>query len=197
MISFIPALKWSSRSFLILLHCVKSFQIRSYSLSVFSCIWNEYGEILRISLYQSKCGKIRTRNNSVFGLLSRSVTLRFSNITSDWKKPFKLLEYLATWWRVEKVSMENNLKVMTQVKEMPVCNLMLDLYWNIDLNFCDKLKYLWMFLYMISCLNVYNEIYHGLLRFIRSHNYDYPNIQKRATCEREYSEFYLISKANL
>ena len=40
------------------------------------------------------------------------------------------------------------------------------------------------------------DIYHGLLRFIRSHNYDYPNIQKRTTYEREYSEFYLISKAN-
>ena len=40
-------------------HCVKSVQIRSYFRSVFSCIWTEYR-------------KIRTRNNSVFGHISRS-----------------------------------------------------------------------------------------------------------------------------
>ena len=32
-------------------HCVKSVQIRSFFWSVFSCIWTEYGEILRISPY--------------------------------------------------------------------------------------------------------------------------------------------------
>ena len=42
------------------LHCMKFVQIRSYFLSVFSCIWTEYGQI-------------RTRNNSVFGHFSRSV----------------------------------------------------------------------------------------------------------------------------
>ena len=45
-------------------HCVKSVQIRSNFWSAFFRIGTEYGEILRI---QSKCGKIRTRNYSVFG----------------------------------------------------------------------------------------------------------------------------------
>ena len=44
-------------------HCVKGVQIRSYFWSVFSRIRTEYGEIL---------GKIRSRNNSVFGHFSRS-----------------------------------------------------------------------------------------------------------------------------
>ena len=44
-------------------HCVKSVQIRSYFWSVFSCIRTEYR-------------KMRTRNNSVFGHFSCSVTKR-------------------------------------------------------------------------------------------------------------------------
>ena len=46
-------------SYLLIHHCVKSVQIRSYFWSVFSCIWTEYR-------------KIRTRNNFVFGHISRS-----------------------------------------------------------------------------------------------------------------------------
>ena len=47
-------------------HCLKSVQIRSYFWSVFSHIRTM--EIYEVSLRtQSKCGKIRTRNNSVFG----------------------------------------------------------------------------------------------------------------------------------
>ena len=41
------------------IHCVKCVQIRSYFWSVFFCVRTEYR-------------KIRTRNNSVFGLISRS-----------------------------------------------------------------------------------------------------------------------------
>ena len=33
------------------IHCMKSDQLRSFFWSVFSRIWTEYGEILRISLY--------------------------------------------------------------------------------------------------------------------------------------------------
>ena len=44
----------------IISHYVKSVQMQSYFLSVFSCIQFEYR-------------KIRTRNNSVFGHFSRSV----------------------------------------------------------------------------------------------------------------------------
>ena len=61
------------------LHCVKSVQIQSYFWSVFSRIRTEYGEILRISPYSvqmpGEYGKIRTRNNSVFGHFSCSVTV--------------------------------------------------------------------------------------------------------------------------
>ena len=55
-------------------HCVKSVQIWSYFWSVFSCIRTEYGEIRSIWLrsIQSEYRKIRTRNNSVFGHISRS-----------------------------------------------------------------------------------------------------------------------------
>ena len=52
-------------------HCVKSIQIRSYFWSVFSRIRNEYGYFVSLRI-QSECGKIRTRNNSVFGHFSRS-----------------------------------------------------------------------------------------------------------------------------
>ena len=45
---------------LLISHCVKSVQIRSYFRSAFSCIQSEYR-------------KIPTRNNSVFGHISRSV----------------------------------------------------------------------------------------------------------------------------
>ena len=54
------------------LHCVKSVQIRSFFWSEFSRIWTEYeryGVSLRI---QSKCSKIQTSKNSVFGHFSRS-----------------------------------------------------------------------------------------------------------------------------
>ena len=50
-------------------NCVKSVQIRSYFWSIFPRIWTEYEVSL---LIQSECGKIRTRNNSVFGHFSCS-----------------------------------------------------------------------------------------------------------------------------
>ena len=57
---------------LVQMHCPKSVQIRSFFLSVFSRIWIEYGEILRISPYSVRMREIRTRKNSVFGHFSRS-----------------------------------------------------------------------------------------------------------------------------
>ena len=56
------------------LDCVKSIQIRSYFWPVFSCIWTEYGDLLRLRRFiQSEYRKIRTRNNSVFGHFSHSI----------------------------------------------------------------------------------------------------------------------------
>ena len=52
----------------LILHCVKSVQVRSYCWFVFSCIRTEP---LRI---QSEYRKIRTRNNSLFGHFSCSVS---------------------------------------------------------------------------------------------------------------------------
>ena len=49
---------------LIICHCVKSVQIRSFFWCVVSCIRTEYGEILSS---QSEYRKIQTRKNSVFG----------------------------------------------------------------------------------------------------------------------------------
>ena len=54
-------------------HWVKSVQIRSYFWSVFSCIRTEYGNLLHNLRIQSEYKKIRTRNNSVFGHISRCV----------------------------------------------------------------------------------------------------------------------------
>ena len=51
-------------------HCAKSVQIQSVFWSVISRNRIEYREIRSI---QSKCGKMRTRKNSVFGHFSRSV----------------------------------------------------------------------------------------------------------------------------
>ena len=47
-----------------------SVQIRSYFWSVFPRIRTEYGEIYLSLRIQSECGKMRTRNNSVFGHFS-------------------------------------------------------------------------------------------------------------------------------
>ena len=63
-------------------HCVNSVQIRSFFWSIFSCI-------------QSKCGKIRTRKNSVFGHFSRSgivrsCTVKQGNPTIFVKQKFSL-----------------------------------------------------------------------------------------------------------
>ena len=49
-----------------------SVQIRSYFWSVFPRIRTEYGEIYLSLRIQSECGKMRTRNNSVFGHFSGS-----------------------------------------------------------------------------------------------------------------------------
>ena len=35
-------------------HCVKSVQIRSFSWSVFSCIWTKYGDLNRKSPYSAR-----------------------------------------------------------------------------------------------------------------------------------------------
>ena len=68
-------------SILEFLQCVKSVQIRSYFWSVFSRIRNEYGYFVSLRI-QSECGKIRTRNNSVFGHFSRSATHRKEQLQS-------------------------------------------------------------------------------------------------------------------
>ena len=81
------------------LYCVKSVQIRSCSWSVFSHIQTEYRVSLRI---QSKCGKIRTRINSVFGHFSRSVvdnklSIHFVEDKTKWifsSKEKNLVEFL-------------------------------------------------------------------------------------------------------
>ena len=59
-------------------HCVKSVQIRSFFWSVFSRIWTEYGEILRISPYPVRMQEIQTRRNSVLGHISHSEDVKIS-----------------------------------------------------------------------------------------------------------------------
>ena len=53
-------------------HCVKSAQIRSYFWSVFCSNRTKYGDLRNKSSYSVQIQEKRTRNNSVFGHLSRS-----------------------------------------------------------------------------------------------------------------------------
>ena len=62
-------------------HCVKSVQIQSYFLSVFSCIRTEYR-------------KIRTRNNSVFWHISHSVGYQYFIITFWCKRHWFNLNFM-------------------------------------------------------------------------------------------------------
>ena len=49
------------------MHCMTSVQMRSFFWSIFSRFRTEY-----LFVFSSKCGKIRSRKNSVFGHFSRS-----------------------------------------------------------------------------------------------------------------------------
>ena len=50
-------------------HCVKSVQIRSFSWSVFSHIWTEYGELLLITLYSvQSTGKYGSEKTPYLGI---------------------------------------------------------------------------------------------------------------------------------
>ena len=61
----------------VMYHCLKSVRIRSYfRIFVFSRIWTEYGEILRISPYSVRMRKNADQNNSEYGHLSEWVWLK-------------------------------------------------------------------------------------------------------------------------
>ena len=55
------------------LHCVKNVQIRSFFWHVFSRIWTEYGEILRIAPYSIRMRENTDQKSSLFRQFSRSV----------------------------------------------------------------------------------------------------------------------------
>ena len=54
------------------INCVKSFQIPSFFCSVFSCIWNECGYLLRKSPYSVQIQENTGQKNLVFGHFSHS-----------------------------------------------------------------------------------------------------------------------------
>ena len=76
-------------------HCVKSVQTRSLFLSLFSRVGTDYKDLLRKSPYSAEYGKIRTRENSVFGHFSRSVHFPSYSV-----KRISFL-CLGSWWRYE------------------------------------------------------------------------------------------------
>ena len=81
-------------------HCAKSVQIGSYFWSIFSRSRTEYGEIFLVRI-QSECGKIRTRNNSVFGHFSRSEIVKEDYFRTDRYKQPKTVPSTKTyygWW---------------------------------------------------------------------------------------------------
>ena len=57
---------------MIMIRGLKSVQIRCFFGSVFSCIWTEYIEILRISPYSVQMWENTYQKNSVFGHFSQS-----------------------------------------------------------------------------------------------------------------------------
>ena len=69
---------------LLISHCVKSVQRRSFSWSAVYYIQTEYGDLLRDHPYSVWIRKILTRKNSVFGHFSHSEwvleTIVFSNL---------------------------------------------------------------------------------------------------------------------
>ena len=84
---------------------VKSVQIRCYFWSVFSRIRTEYGVSLRI---EAEFGKIQTRNNSVFGNISRSASSSQTRIQSgkqslkiwadSWSTQISGVQYSKIWY---------------------------------------------------------------------------------------------------
>ena len=81
-------------------HCMKSVQIRSFSWSIFSCIWTEYGDLRSSSPCSVRIRENTDQKNSVFGHFSRSVRLqkkypmlKKSSLTSNlFKNYFKTLK---------------------------------------------------------------------------------------------------------
>ena len=68
---------------IVLGHCLKSVQIRSFFWSVFTYIWTEYGDLLRKSPCSVQMQKIRSRKNSVFGHFSRSSCIQNKTFTCN------------------------------------------------------------------------------------------------------------------
>ena len=71
-------------------HCVKSVKIQKFFWSIFSHVWTEYWDFLRISLYSVQYGNTWTRKNSIFGHFLRSakvgtLPVLVSNQISVWR----------------------------------------------------------------------------------------------------------------
>ena len=67
-------------------HTVQRVQIRSFFWSVFFSIRTEYGDLRSKSLYLVRIPKNEYQKNSVFGHVSRSVTLRLLNLEKYYNK---------------------------------------------------------------------------------------------------------------
>ena len=80
-------------------HCVKFVQIRSFFLSVFSCIRIEYGNLLRKTKHCMKSAQIRTSKSSVFGHFSRSESQPIF--------PCSTMKFM--FWYLEKIYLRNEL----------------------------------------------------------------------------------------
>ena len=97
---------------LVLIHYVKSVQIRSYFWSVFSFVRTEYGIYGVSHRIQSEYKKIGTRNNCVFGQFSSSDCFRkyfIEKITAHIRKItyLELSENILDW----KVYLHKQLKI--------------------------------------------------------------------------------------
>ena len=112
---------------------MKSVQIRSYFCSVFSCIQTEtkiYGVNIRI---QSEYRRIRTRNNSVFGLFSRSDIVRVTFKPIRFKE-FYLIGRILVGLNFHQINYYERKKIISQqkkVKPMIICLFL-------SLNFCSQ-----------------------------------------------------------
>ena len=80
------------KSKLLLIICI--FKIRSFFWSIFSCIWTEYGDLVRKSPYSVRIQENTDQKNSVFGHFSRSITLLSDSLIVPYLKIFQHFPYL-------------------------------------------------------------------------------------------------------
>ena len=91
---------------------MKSVRIRSF-LTVFSCIWTEYGKTRAISPYSVKMKENTEQKNSEYGHFSRS-DMVFSKTFSGVLNSFFLTLFVSSWIPVELLGIHRSQRLLAQ-----------------------------------------------------------------------------------